>query len=71
MPANENFIQRAIKRPGALRIKAQAAHAITSTGTISKQWLEQQKAHGSPTTKRQANLALTLRKFKHKRSKSK
>lgn len=59
----ENWIQGAIKRPGALRAKAKRASAVTSKGTISKSWLREQ-AKGSGRTARQARLALTLGKLK-------
>ena len=57
-----NWIQAAIKRPGALRAKARRAGAITKQGTIDVDWLEEQAKKGG-TTGRQARLAMTLRKL--------
>lgn len=56
----EQWIQSAIKRPGALRAKAKRAGAITERGTIDREWLEQQ-ARKKGRTGQQARLAITLR----------
>lgn len=61
--AKKNWIQKAIKNPGALRAQAAKEGAITSKGTISKEWLKK-KAKGSGTTARRARLALTLSKLR-------
>ena len=54
------WIQKAIGRPGALTAKAKAAHMPLSK-FISKATRAGSKA--SETTKRQANLAKTLKSF--------
>lgn len=51
-------ISKAIKHPGALRKKAEAAGAVHN-GKIDKSWLESH-AKGNDTTARQARLAITL-----------
>lgn len=56
----EQWIQNAIKRPGALRAKAKRAGAITKRGTIDRDWLEEQAGKKGRTGK-QARLAITLR----------
>ena len=56
----KNWIQDAITRPGALTAKAKAAHVPLSK-FISKATKAGSKA--SATTKRQANLAKTLKKL--------
>jgi len=58
------WIQRAIKRPGALREKARRAGALRNN--ISVAWLRKQAKKGGRTG-RQARLALTLRKFTRRR----
>lgn len=59
----EQWIQSAIKRPGALRAKARRAGAITKRDTIDRDWLEAQ-AKKKGLTGQQARLALTLRGFR-------
>jgi len=56
----QNFIAKAIKRPGAFRAKARAAGM--STGAYAKSVLAPGSG-ASTRTKRQANLAQTLRGF--------
>ena len=57
------WIQKAIKRPGALTRKAEAAGM--STSAFAKK-VTKPGSRASTTTKRQANLAKTLRKM-HKK----
>lgn len=64
----KNWIQRAIKRPGALRAKAKRAGALNKDGTISVEWLRKM-AKGNSLTARQARLALTFRKMRRRRKK--
>ena len=54
-----NWIQRAIKHPGALQRSAQRAGALTRDGTIRVSWLKERAQHGD----RRAALALTLRRL--------
>ena len=63
----EKWIQGAIKKPGALRKKlgAKAGKKLTS-----KQLAKASKSK-NPTTRKQANLAKTLRKISAKKKKSK
>lgn len=62
------WIQKAVKKPGALRAKAKAAGAIKKDGNISKTWMEKKlkSPKTSTTTKRQINLAKTLSKQRRK-----
>jgi len=64
--AKKNWIQKAIKKPGALTQQAKAAGAVTPQGTISKSWL-QQKAKQGGTVGRRARLAITLSKLRKKK----
>lgn len=57
-----NWIQNAIKKPGALTATAKKAGAVTKKGTIEPDWLEEQAAKGGKTGRR-ARLAVTLRKL--------
>lgn len=57
----KNWIQGAIKRPGALRAKAARAGALKDG--IETGWLAQ-KAAGGGTTGRQARMAKTLKGFR-------
>lgn len=66
MSEHKRFIQRAIKRPGALRAKAKAAGLIKGDETLSEADLSKLAAKGSTRTKRQVNLARTLRKLRRK-----
>ena len=64
----KNFIQGAIKRPGALRAKAKRAGALTSKGTIKKSFI--MKAAKEPgRTGQQGRFALTLAKRRPKKKK--
>lgn len=59
------WIAGAIKNPGALRAKAQAAGAMTRRGTIQVAWLRRMATNPPDvTTGRQARLALQLRGFR-------
>ena len=60
-----DWIDGAIKHPGALRQTAESEGAMTERGTIKRSWLEE-KAKGDDKTARRARLALTLEKT-HKR----
>lgn len=64
----KNWIQMAIKKPGALRATAKKAGAVTKKGTISSDWLEQQAKKGGKIGAR-ARLAITLRKLARKKAK--
>jgi len=55
----EKFIQKAIKRPGALRAKL----GVKEGQTIPAAKLEAATRSANPTTRRQANLAKTLKKL--------
>ena len=57
--AAKKWIQKAIKNPGALRRQAAAEGAITKSGNISKEWI-QEKAKQGGTVGRRARLALKL-----------
>jgi len=60
--AKKNWIQGAIKRPGALRKKL----GVKGNKTISAKKLNQAAKSKNPTTRRQANLAKTLKTFRRK-----
>jgi len=60
------WIQKAIKRPGALRSAAKRAGAMTRQGTIKRAWLQSQAKKGG-TMGRRARLALTLSKMRKKK----
>lgn len=57
---NKNWIKKAIKNPGSLRGKA----GVKKGQKISGKELSKLAKSKNPTTKRQANLAKTLRGFK-------
>ena len=61
--AGKNFIQGAIKHPGAFRAKAKAAGMSTSAYAAK---VTKPGSSASTTTKRQANLAKTLGKLRPK-----
>jgi len=64
----KNFIQGAIKRPGAFTAKAKAAGALTKRGTIKRSFtLMEAKKPG--LTGQQARLALTLGRLSKRRKK--
>jgi len=60
-----NWIADAIKHPGALRAKAKKAGGIKG-GKISGSFLAKASKSSNPTTRKQANLAKTLGKMRHK-----
>lgn len=64
MAAKKKWIQGAIKNPGALRRKA--GKKSGNTKPISAKRLNQMTRSKNPTTRRQANLAKTLRSFNRK-----
>lgn len=68
MTGKRKWIQAAIKRPGTLRKKAQAAGAVTEKGTISPEWLAK-ASRQKGTTGRQARLAVTLKRMNRRRKK--
>ena len=57
--ADKNWIQKAIKNPGSLRKKA----GVKKGEDISKTELDKLSKSRNKTTRRQANLAKTLRKM--------
>lgn len=57
--AKEKFIQKAIKRPGALRAKLH----VKKGKKISTAQLKKAEHSKNATTRKQANLAETLRSF--------
>ena len=59
---NKNWIQKAIKHPGSLRKKA----GVKKGQKISKQKLSKLSKSKNATTRRQANLAKTLKGFRKK-----
>lgn len=67
MAAKKKWIQGAIKNPGALRRKA--GRKAGSTKPIPAKKLNQMARSKNPTTRRQANLAKTLRSFNRKKGK--
>ena len=60
--SNKNWIQGAVKRPGALRKKL----GVKKGKTISAAQLNKASKSSNPTTRRQANLAKTFRKMRKK-----
>lgn len=60
----EKFIQKAIKRPGALRAKARRKGLVKGEEKLSAADLKKLGGKGASTrTKRQVNLAKTLKKL--------
>lgn len=59
----KKWIQKAIKKPGALKATAKRAGALKADGTIKKTWLRDQAKKKTKTGQR-ARLALTLGKMK-------
>jgi len=57
------WIQKAIKKPGALTESARRAGALKADGTIKVSWLKEKAKSGGKIGSR-ARLALTLRKMK-------
>lgn len=66
---SKRFIQHAIKRPGALRAKAKRMGLIKGDEPLSKEDLQKLAAKGDTRTKRQVNLARTLKKLSKRRKK--
>lgn len=60
---SKNWIQGAIKKPGALTATAKRAGALKKDGDIKVSWLKE-KAKGDGTTAKRARLALTFRKMR-------
>ena len=60
--SGKNWIQGAVKRPGALRKKL----GVKKGKTISAAQLNKASKSSNPTTRRQANLAKTYRKMRKK-----
>lgn len=58
-----DWVEGAIKHPGALRATAESEGALTDDGKIKRGWLEQ-KASEDSTTGRRARLALQMRGWK-------
>lgn len=65
--ADEKWIQKAIKRKGALTRAAKRAGALTKEGKIAVDWLRKQASSGNDKTARRARLALTLRRLNKNR----
>lgn len=63
MKKGGNWIKGAIKKPGALRATAKKAGAMTSEGTIDKEWLRK-KAKSKGVTGQRARLAQTLSRMR-------
>ena len=63
MAKKENWIQDAIKKPGALRRTAKKAGGMTKGGTISEKFLDSAASKRGKLGQR-ARLAKTLKKFK-------
>ncbi len=58
----KNWIQKAIKHPGALRSTASKAHELNPDGSIKDNWLNKE-AKGTGKTAERARLAKTLKKM--------
>lgn len=65
-----NFIQRAIKRPGALRAKARRRGLIKGDEPLSQSDLDELRRSGDTRTKRQVALARTLKRLARRRKKA-
>jgi hypothetical protein len=66
MAKKKRWIQKAIKKPGALRAymkRKYGSKAFTSRGTIKREYLEKE-AQQPGTIGKRARLALTLRRFR-------
>ena len=64
--SKKNWIQGAVKRPGALRTKILGKNAPASK-KISESQLNKAAKSKNPTTRRQANLAKTFKKMNRRR----
>lgn len=60
--AGKNFIKKAIKHPGALRAKAKRM-GMRGNGPIPRTIMDKLEMSKNPTTRRQANLAETLKRM--------
>lgn len=65
MKLNEakNWIQKAIKNPGALTNLAKSQGGMTEDETIKVNWLKNKAKGSNDKIAKRARLALTLRKF--------
>lgn len=63
----KKFIQKAIKRPGALRAKAKRKGLVKEDDSLSQSDLARLAKPGSTRTKRQVALARTLKKLRKRR----
>lgn len=63
MMKKKNWIQKAVKKPGALTATAKKSGGMKKGGGIKMSWLKK-KAKGSGKTAQRARLALTFRKMK-------
>lgn len=63
----KKFIQKAIKRPGALRAKAKRKGLVKEDDSLSQSDLARLAKSGSTRTKRQVALARTLKKLRKRR----
>lgn len=62
-----NWIQDAIKKPGALKAAAKKAGKVSKkTGKIEKSFIDKEAKSGSPLMKKRATLAKTLSKMRKK-----
>lgn len=68
---NGKWIQKAVKRPGALTKKAKAAGKLTKKGDIKNSWIDKVAANKKGTyskrTEKQAELAKTFSKMRRKK----
>ena len=60
------WIQKAVKRPGALTTKAKKAGGINKEGKIKSSFIAKETHSANPRTRKQANLAKTFAKFRGK-----
>ena len=65
----KRWIQKAIKRPGALRAKAKKAGLVKGEEKLSQTDLNKLAKKGGTRTKRQVAMARTLKKLGRKRKK--
>ena len=60
-------MQKAVRHPGALRVKAEKVGPIDkTTGKIEKGFIDKAAKSKNPTTRKQANLAKTFAKIRKK-----
>jgi len=68
---NDKWVQKAIKRPGALTAKAKKAGELTKKGDIKDEWIDKVAANKggkySKRTEKQAKFAKTLKKMRKKK----